>query len=491
MYSSTAEAIPAKKPGILINRNFALLWLGGAISVFGDFIFDTTLAVWIVLGLAVHQSWAPLAVSAVLLTVSLPTFVFGPIAGVFVDRWDKRRTMLWMDAIRAVLIGLMVLATNLVPLPFLPGGRVPLVGQLAILYSVVFLSTICSQFFSPARMALIRDVVEDPLRARATGTSQAVQMLALVIAPPLAPLLYVATGAQWAIGINALSFVASFLLVLAVRAPKSATSRVVGQRSNFLRDFFAGLRFAFHNRTIAALVASITIVMLGASTLNALDIFFALNDLHVAPALYGFLSAAMGFGSILGAILAATLAQRIGLVRTLGGSMVILSALLLAYTRMTSFVPALVIIGVGGIFQAGLNVAAGPLIMRVTPRAFMGRVSATINPAAALASMLGTVIAGYLAGSVLPNFHAQILGQNFDTFNTILGGGAVLTLLGAFFTVWRLGWRDPAPAEEPASEETASSAALVPDANIAVPTLIEEIAPVLTSDEGSERSVYF
>lgn len=486
MHSSTAEAIPAQKPGILINRNFALLWLGGAISVFGDFIFDTTLTVWIVLSLAAHQSWAPLAVSAVLLAVTLPTFVFGPIAGVFVDRWDKRRTMLAMDAVRAVLIGLLVLATNIVPLPFLPNGQVPLVGQLALLYSVVFLNTICSQFFGPARMALIGDVVADPLRARATGASQAVQMLALVIAPPLAPLLYVATGAQWAIGINAISFLASFLLVLAVRAPKSATSKVAGQRPNFLREFGAGLRFAFRNRTISALVTSITIVMFGASALNALDIFFALNDLHVAPALYGFLSASMGIGAILGSILAAGLAQRTGLVRMLGGSMVILSALILAYTRMTSFIPALVIIGIGGIFQAALNVAAGPLIMRVTPRAFMGRVAATINPAAAMASMLGTVVAGYLAGSVLPNFHAQILGQNLDTFNTILGGGAVLTLLGAFYTVWRLGFRDPAPVEEP-SPVTATASAV----EAVVSDTMPMTQPELAAAGESEHALYF
>jgi MFS family permease len=487
MYSSTAEATPAKKPGILINRNFALLWLGGAVSVFGDVIFDFTLTVWIVLGLAAHQSWAPLAVSAVLLIVALPTFIFGPIAGVFVDRWDKRRTMLWMDAIRAVIIGLLVLATNIVPLPFLPGGQVPLAGQLGMLYGVVFLNTICSQFFGPARMALIGDVVADPLRARASGASQAVQMLALVIAPPLAPLLYVVTGAQWAIGINALSFVASFLLVLAVRAPKAATSQVAGQRPNFLREFGTGLRFAFRNRTIAVLVTSLTIVMFGASALNALDIFFALNDLHVTPALYGFLSTAMGVGSIVGALLGAGLASRVGLARTLGGSMVILGALILAYTRMTSFVPALVLMAIAGIFQATLNVAAGPLIMRVTPRAYLGRVMATINPAAALASMLGTIVAGYLAGSVLPGFHVQVLGQHFDTYNTVLGGGALLLLLGAIFTMLRLGFRDPAPAEA----APAAIAAPAPAADVLVAALEEAVAPELATVQESERPVYF
>jgi MFS family permease len=464
MDSSTSEATPARKPGLLINRNFALLWTGGAISVFGDFIFDFTLIVWVTVSLAAHQAWAPLAVSGVLLAVAVPTFVFGPIAGVFVDRWDKRRTMLAMDAIRAMLIGLLVLATNVVPLPFVPDGHIPLAGQLGMLYAVVFMNAVCTQFFGPARMALIRDIVTEPARAQATGLSQAVQMLGMVIGPPLAPLLYLAAGAQWAIGIDALSFVASFLLVLAVEAPPAATSRIAGQTPNFLREFFAGLGFAFRDRTIATLLISITIVMVGASAFNALDIFFVLHNLHAPVSLYGFLSAGMGLGAILGAILAAALAQRIGLTRTLSLSMFILSCLMLAYTRMTSFLPALVIISVGGIFQAALNVAAGPLLMRVTPRAFMGRVAATVNPTAALASMLGTIVAGYLAGTVLAGFHQQVHGITFGTFDTILGGGGVLTILGAIYTIVRLGWRDPAPVDEP---ETAGPPA---DATVPIPT---------------------
>src|SRR5215471_6758735 len=101
--TTATEAPSTPKPGLLINRNFALLWTGSLISVFGDVIFDTSLIVWITVFLAVHQTWAPLAVSGVFLAALVPTMLFGPIAGVFVDRWDKRRTMLWMDASRAIL----------------------------------------------------------------------------------------------------------------------------------------------------------------------------------------------------------------------------------------------------------------------------------------------------------------------------------------------------------------------------------------------------
>ncbi|HEU5198174.1 MAG TPA: MFS transporter [Ktedonobacterales bacterium] len=104
---------------LLINRQFALLWSGQSISYLGDYVFDTTLLLWIAASIARGQSWGPLAVSGLLAATALPALLVGPIAGVFVDRWDKRRTMLWADALRAGLIASLLLATNIVPLPFL------------------------------------------------------------------------------------------------------------------------------------------------------------------------------------------------------------------------------------------------------------------------------------------------------------------------------------------------------------------------------------
>src|SRR5262249_62362878 len=101
----------------LINRSFALLWGGQTISVLGDFTFATTLVLWVAVLIAHGQPWAPLAVSGVLLATILPEFVVAPVAGVFADRWDRRRPMLAMDAVRAMLVALLVLATRRMPPP--------------------------------------------------------------------------------------------------------------------------------------------------------------------------------------------------------------------------------------------------------------------------------------------------------------------------------------------------------------------------------------
>jgi MFS family permease len=464
---TATDAPSTQKPGLFINRNFALLWTGGTISVFGDVIFDVTLIVWISAFLAAHQSWAPLAVSGVLLATLVPTFVFGPIAGVFVDRWDKRRTMLWMDAIRAVLIALLLLATNIVPLPFLPGGRLPLGGQLGAIYTAVFLASLCAQLFGPARLALIGDVVADPHRAQASGMTEITQSLAFIVAPPLAPVLLLAAGPQVALLLNALSFAFSFAMLLAVRAPKSATSRQAAERPGFLRELVAGLRFSAQNRVILTLLITVSIIMLGGSALNALDIFFVRNNLHAPINLYGFLATAQGMGAILGAVLASIFAQRVGLVRTLTCSLALVSILILAYARMSSFVPALIVIFLGGFFLSLVNVPVGPLLLRVTPRAYVGRVTATINPTSALVQVLGTTLAGFLASSVLVNFHAQALGMTFGPIDTIFAGSGVLAVIGAIYALLRLGFTDPpAVSEEAPATATAAAEPLAEVANV-------------------------
>jgi MFS family permease len=229
-----------------------------------------------------------------------------------------------------------------------------------------------------------------------------------------------------------------------------------------LRELVAGLRFSVQNRVILTLIVTVGLIMFGASSLNALDIFFVLNNLHAPVNLYGFLTTAQGVGAILGSILAGMFAQRIGLVRMLTGSLLVAGIGILIYSRLTSFVPALIVVTLAGVFMAALNVAAGPLILRVTPRAYIGRVFATIEPTSALMQVLGTVLAGYLASTALLNLHVQALGMAFGPIDTIFTAGAVLILVGAAYAMLRLGFADPQPCEEGASAAAASEPAAEP-----------------------------
>jgi len=78
----------------LINRNYARLWYGQAISTVGDFMFTTTVTLWVATVLGKGHSWAPAATSGVFLAAVIAYAAVGPLSGVFVDRWNRKRTMM-------------------------------------------------------------------------------------------------------------------------------------------------------------------------------------------------------------------------------------------------------------------------------------------------------------------------------------------------------------------------------------------------------------
>ena len=451
--TATPPVAPARKPGLLINRGFALLWSGETVSVLGDFIFDTTLVLWIATRIARGQPWAPLAVSGVLLAASVPIFVVGPLAGVFADRWDRRRTMLWMDAARAVLIALLVLATGIVPVPFAPGGRLPISWQLGAIYGTVALASICAQFFNPSRMSLLGLLVEQPLMARAAGLTQATASLAAIAGPPLAAALFFAGGIEWALLANAGSFVLSFLAILAIRMPHAAPAPATPETAEtarpggFWREFGQGLGFFATNRAMIAVLVTGVLVLLGAGALNTLDVFFLQANLHASADLYGILTVAQGVGLVVGAVLAAAFAERIGVARAFAWSLVAAGVLAMVYARLTSIAPALVVMALFGVLIAAVNVTINTLLFVLTPQALIGRVTAVFNPITSVASMLSIALAGYLDSVTLRGFHAVVWGVALGPIDTIFLGVGVLIVLGGLNAALHLrGVRASAPS---------------------------------------------
>jgi MFS family permease len=103
----------------LINRNYAKLWCGQAVSAVGDSVFGTTLVLWVSQVLAGGRSWAPAAVGGILVAAGAAFALVGPFAGVFVDRWNRKSTMMRTEVIRAAMVA------GLIGLSFVPGPRPP------------------------------------------------------------------------------------------------------------------------------------------------------------------------------------------------------------------------------------------------------------------------------------------------------------------------------------------------------------------------------
>ncbi|BCB82881.1 hypothetical protein Psuf_001940 [Phytohabitans suffuscus] len=346
---------------LLINRSYARLWAAGVISWVGDYVFDVTVILWISTILAADQPWAPAAVGGVLAAVVVPTVLISPIAGVYVDRWDNRRTMLGSDLLRMGLIGALAL------LPLLPEGTVPVGATLAVVYATVFVSTAISRFFTPARFAVVADVVEPDQRAKASGIGQASMAIAGIVGPPLAAPLLFGVGVGWALLINAASFFVSFLFLYGVRTPGPEAGRQVPQRPGLWSELRAGLAVVGGSRILVALLVSAMVANFGAYLLNTLNVFFVTDNLGASAQMYGFLGTAFGVGAVAGAALSGVAAQRVGLARTYWVGLIATGVVMAVYARSTTFAAGLLLLLVLAVPLAAMNTVVAPIVMRSVP----------------------------------------------------------------------------------------------------------------------------
>jgi MFS family permease len=407
--------------GLRHNRNWHRLWLAQAVSLTGDSVFDITIMLWVASVIAKGRPWAPAAAGGVLIAAAVPVLVVGPLAGVWIDRWDRRRIMLTADACRAVLIASLLLVPAL-------GHRLPLGAELAVVYAVVAAESAFAQFFNPSRLATLGLIVAPVDRPQASGMLQATSSTASIIGPPLAAPVLFTLGVQWALVIDAVSFLISFAAIRSVHPPTAAGRRP--ERSGFLAEFRAGLRFFGASRVLVALSVGIVICTLGTGALNALAVFFVRDNLHTSIGWLGTLYAAIGIGGVGGALASGWAGRRIGPARVFWLAMVLSGLLLLAYSRLTQFPPALAVGGLVGLMFGALNAAAPPLFLAVIPQPLMGRVMSVFNPLQQAANITSIAAAGFLAGTVLRGMQVTVAGAKFGPVDMIFAVSAVLIIVG-------------------------------------------------------------
>ncbi|MGE7384331.1 MFS transporter [Streptomyces sp. NPDC004126] len=445
----------------LINRDYTRLWVGQAVSSVGDAVFSTTLVLWVATVLAKDEPWAPLAVSGIVMASSVAVLVVGPLAGVFVDRWDKRATMLRSEVVRGALVAVLTAAA------FLPADALPAGVWLGLVYATVLLLHTAGQFFSPARFAVLADLVTgDADRARAAGIGQATGETAWIVGPPLAAPLLFGAGLQWALLFNGLTYAVSYAAIRAIRVPGPGTAGTAGtagprrpagrQGAGLRREFADGLRFFAGSRFLVALLLLSVIGQFGIGALGTLNVFFATDNLHADARLYGYLGMAMGAGGIAGALAGGRVVQWLGARRTTWTALLVSGVLLVAYSRQTSFPGGVALLFVFTVPLTVLNTAMSPLLLAAAPPEYRGRVTAVFYPVTRLASMLSAALSGWLAGSVLRDAGGSLGGLRFGPVDTVIAASGLIVLLAGFYAMAAL------PRTEAAAGQDAPKAAPAP-----------------------------
>ncbi len=184
-----APPSPPSALGVFRSRSFALLWVAQLISVSGSAL--TSLAASM---LVYRVTGSALSVGLLLMATAGPSLVVGLIAGVFVDHWDRKRTMIVADLLRAVLV-------FLIPV-LLPFG-------VASLYVLIILSSAIGQFFEPAHASVLPEVATDEELAAANALMQISSFGSTAVGFAAAGVLASELSLSWAFYLNAVAFVLS------------------------------------------------------------------------------------------------------------------------------------------------------------------------------------------------------------------------------------------------------------------------------------------
>ncbi|HYP54316.1 MAG TPA: MFS transporter [Pyrinomonadaceae bacterium] len=390
------------------NADFRRLWTGQVVSDVGDWL--NNIAVFALTIQLAGEGHAGRAVAVFALARHLPLFVFGPLAGVVVDRVDRRRVMLAADLARAVLA-----------LGFLVADRL---GSLPLIYAVGAAIFSVSSFFNAARRASIPNLVRDPseiLSANALTASTAAATIA--VGSALGGLVSTVAGRELVFALNALTFVASAEMIRRIRtktrreeAERAGAERGdepprAGVAASFLRraavDFRDGLRYVRGDHVVASVFAVCALWGLGSGAGRAVYSLFGawLGAREMAgwverPTDFGIsvLFVAMGLGGTLGAPAARRINQSAGgaLERHLGRSMVFDGAGLALLAFVPNLWGASLVLVLREINFAVWWTAQQTLLMKRTDDRFAGRVFATFETVVTL-MMVGAMLASGLA----------------------------------------------------------------------------------------------
>jgi MFS family permease len=421
---------PSLGERLLINRDFAWLWVAQAASSFGEYLLASTVTVWLVLDLAAGQPGLPALVSAVVLTSTLPRLIVAPLVGVFVDRWRADRVMVQSDLIRFALFPPMLVVVAV-------AGDVFIIGALLVLLTMI---GAVSQFFMPARAAALQVLLPEDRRADAAGKMMFAAVGIAVIATTAGPALYALVGPIPALIVNALTFLLSAACIRKVKGAHAAHPDGDTAR-RYWPEFAAGCLIAFRTPPIRTVMLGVAFYGFSLGVNNLALPLFALETLSLTSTEYGVVTGAFSLGGLVGSLCAPWVAKIVKphAVFVLGlGSM---GLIYIVYSQVHDFVPAVVLMTAAGIAFSLYLVSQGPILQAATPVGFMGRVTAITTPTLALTSLLGTAATGWLLSVGTEETSA--------VYASAILIGAFLLCLGAVVMVVA-GWmthRDGAPTQ--------------------------------------------
>ena len=399
------------------NRNFVALWLGQLISFIGDY-FN-----WLAIPIVVNRlTGSAMMVGLSVMSTALPALVLGPVAGVFVDRLDRRRVMIAADLLRGILALFLLTIHD--------------ASQVWVFYVIGFLISCTSQFFFPARGAVLPLIVtekEDWLPAN--GLMQIVQTVGLLAGPALAGFAIGLWGERAAFIANSTGYFCSAIAVLTMRVPRTTPGTAAEHLlRTVLVDLREGVAYLIGNRSTLGVTVCMTVAMLGIGAINVVWVPYLQRTFGVGASGLGIVDSVQGAGMVFGGLLLGAAAARFSK-SFLGASGICIIGVLFALMSRSPFFWLIILES----FLIGLAIvpaqsALTTIMQLAVPDLKRGRVGSSMN----------AVTTG---GSLLSMAFASLFGEAIGLANVYLVIGVFIFAAG-LLGFWLL--REPEEKEIPA-----------------------------------------
>jgi len=399
---------------VLFKKNFFCLWSGQIVSEFGDRLNQMAL-------IALIYSKEPgsvMALAKLLFFIVIPVFVIGPVAGVYVDRWDRKKVMIIADIMR----GILVLA---IPVFVYLDLMIPV-------YIMVFLIFSATRFFLPSKMALIPVIVSKEKLIVANSLSNTTRMIATILGLGLAGYIVKLVGHMWGFYLDSISYFVSagFIAIITpnktlrkVREDLHMTREIIGKsiRKNVWSEIKEGLRHLFEKDKMKIVTSTLFLLMGGVGSIFCIIIVFVQKSFGSVTEILGAFGVFLGVGLFLGTIVYGKFCQNFSKVRTIFTSLTLCGALIAIFAIYANNSP---LFFVGGILILAVGAAAAPiltctntLIHLVVPDDVRGRIFSSMEAVMHLA-FLGLM------------FLTAILSKYISNFALLISSGMIFAVVG-------------------------------------------------------------
>jgi len=409
-----AEQRRVSLSSVLRVRSFLALSIGQTVSQFGDRLNHMAL-------IALVSELMPgstFKFSKLMIFVTLPGLIFGPISGVFIDRWNKKKVLISCDLMRGALVLL---------IPFIPSSHV--------VFSVVFLVFSAGLFYSPARNALVPSVIAKRKILMAGSVSNFSARASTVVGAVLGGMIVGYFGWRVSFYLDSMSYFFSALMLLLVTyrpalrpelevefpetpRPKRGLNMLMRESKRIFVDVWEGIKFAFsHKWTVFGFACSLVLAVAGAS-LYVLVIVLVKEVLNKGMEGLGTLIGSLGIGMILGSVLTGRFGHKTTERRIVLGGMVAFALCVMAFARMKSLPLMNAWAAAAGAALSPVFICLDAMLQKSVPEQFRGRVFSARD---------ALINGGFLIASVLVGLVAENLNKA-DTL-TIVGLSVILAVV--------------------------------------------------------------